>query len=78
MYTSVHWSHAAASGEAQWAVRIGCCVALGQLELGAAVALRKAVWWDLCLASLLMHLFCHLFANVVLGLVSSLLSQEIG
>jgi len=23
------------------------------------VALLKAIWWDLCLASLLMHLFCH-------------------
>jgi len=29
---------------------------VGQSELGAAVS-RKAVWWDLCLVSLLTHLF---------------------
>jgi len=29
---------------------------VGQSELGVAVA-RKAVWWDLHLASLLTHLF---------------------
>jgi len=28
---------------------------VGQSELGAAAS-RKAVWWDLCLASLLTHL----------------------
>jgi len=36
----------------------------GQSELGAAVLL-KAVWWDLRLAGLLMHLFCFLSCFIV-------------
>jgi len=33
-----------------------CKTFAGHSELGAAVS-TKAIWWDLCLASLLMHLF---------------------
>ena len=33
----------------------------GQSELGAVAASRKAVWWDLHLASLLTHLLEHSF-----------------
>jgi len=39
-------------GEARWAVGIGRGL-VGQSELAS----HKAVWWDLHLASLLMHLF---------------------
>jgi len=46
MYASTHWSHATAPGEARW----------GQSELGAAAS-RKAVWWNLRLASLLTRLY---------------------
>jgi len=57
MYASTHWCQAAAPGEAQWAVGIGCCGLVGQLELGAAAS-RKAIWWDLRVASVvIMHLF---------------------
>jgi len=51
-----HMIQLAAGGEAPWGFGIGCRGSLGQSELGAA-ALRKAVWWDLRFASLLMHLF---------------------
>jgi len=45
MHASTDWSHAAAPGKTQWAVGIG------------AAASRKAVRWDLHLASLLTHFF---------------------
>jgi len=35
----------------------------GQSELGAAAS-RKAVWWDLRLASLLTHLFVFLYVQL--------------
>ena len=83
MYASTHWTHAVAPGEPQWAVGIGFRGSVGQSECGVAASC-KAVWWDLRLASLLMHLsldldllfvcFYHFvpvfFAFVVLDLVS--------
>jgi len=56
MYSTTDWMQAAAPGEALWAFGIGCRGSMGQSESGAA-ALLKAVWWDLRLASLLMHLY---------------------
>jgi len=56
MYAATNWMQAAAPGEARWGFRIGCRGSVGQSKLGE-VALLKAVWWDLPLASLLMHLF---------------------
>jgi len=54
LYTSTHWCHAAAPGEARnWVPWLGSVV---QSELGKSAS-RKAVWWDLCLASLLTHFF---------------------
>jgi len=65
-------SGAAAHGRPAPLARVG-----GHWELGAAAS-RKAVWWDLCLASLLTHLFSCLsrfgmekFANVRLPVSSS-------
>jgi len=55
MYTSSHWCQAAAPGEAWWAIVIGCRGSVGDLQLQVAASC-KAVWWDLRLASLLMHL----------------------
>jgi len=55
MYAATYWMHAAAPGEARWGFGIGCRGSVGQSELVAATLL-SAVWWDLCLASLLMHL----------------------
>jgi len=45
-------------------VSAGSCASAwhGHSELGAA-ALLKAVWWDLRLASLPMHLYIYLFEN---------------
>jgi len=75
MYAATDWMltnrmvHAVAPGEAQWGLGIGRRGSVGQSELGAA-AWRKAVWWDLRLASLLTHLFyflksttCFIFAT---------------
>jgi len=38
MYASTHWSHAAAPGEAQWAVRIGTMAWWGSRNWGAGFA----------------------------------------
>jgi len=46
-----------------------CTTLAGHSELGAA-ALLKAIWWDLRLASLLMHLLSH--HTVVWGILSLL------
>ena len=43
----------------------------GHPELGAA-ALLKAIWWDLCLASLLTHLFVCLFICLSVCLLATL------
>jgi len=52
-------------GEARWAVGIGRRDSVGSLNWGAAPS-RKAVWWDLRLASLLTHLlYCYPLANVL-------------
>jgi len=56
-------------GESCWAVRIGCG-SVGQSELGAAAS-RKAVWWDLHLASLLMHLLLFYFIHIYIMLFHS-------
>jgi len=58
MYASTHCCHAAAPGEARWGSRNWVASLSGAvgIKLGAAAS-RKAVWWDLRLASLLTHLF---------------------
>jgi len=48
MHVATYWMKVAAPGEAWWGFGIGC---------RGSVALLKAIWWDLRLASLLMHLF---------------------
>ena len=56
---------AAAYFRDEWLRRINCVGAWhGHSELGAA-ALLKAVWWDLCLASLLTHWFSLFFLFLV-------------
>ena len=65
------WGRACA-GEARWAVRIGCRGSVGQSEL-CVVVLLKAVWWDLHLASLLMHLLVFLLLLLHLGCSSACL-----
>jgi len=58
MYAATNWIQATAvvPGQARWGFGIGCRGSVWQSELGAAAS-RKAVWWDLRLASLLTHLF---------------------
>ena len=56
MYASTQCSYATAPGLRALA-RLGA-----QSELGAAAS-RKAVWWNLRLASLLMHLYTSLFTK---------------
>ena len=56
MYAASNWMQAPAPGEARWGFGIWCHGLVGQSEFGV-VALLKAIWWDLHLASLLMHLF---------------------
>jgi len=62
MYAATNWMQAAAPGEARWGFGIRCRGSVWQSELGAA-ALLKAVWWDLRLASLLMHLSYPYFTH---------------
>ena len=52
-----------APDEARWGFGIGCRGSVGQSELMAA-ALRKAVWWDLRLASLLTHLLKCFYSRI--------------
>jgi len=52
--------HRGSLGDLELRTRLG-----GHLELRVA-ALLKAVWWDLGLASLLMHLFCIYYFYVVI------------
>ena len=63
MYASTHWCHAAAPGDTRWAVGIG------------AAASRKAIWWDLRLASLLTHLLWNRADHYIFILSFVLLSS---
>jgi len=69
MYTAPNWMQATAPSEARWGFGIGYHGSVRQSELVVA-ALLKAVWWDLRLASLLMHLLFLLFTTTV-GIVVS-------
>ena len=56
MYAVPNQMQAVATGQARWAVGIGCRGSVNQSELGTT-ALLKVIWWDLRLACLLTHLF---------------------
>jgi len=49
MYAVPNQMQAVATGQARWAVGIGCRGSVNQSELGTT-ALLKVIWWDLRLA----------------------------